>query len=245
MNKLSLSQLITDESMPVDVEWVQRLMLEHPTCVLPAALMLRRNAFLLDDERATDLAATVMLASADPAAMADLANLARADWHHFYPVHTQTAPDTVDTIDTFLERYGKVTPAENALLERMIFNPVPPDYFSDADTETAALPHDNWSDLMPVSSVAAEPDTEPAEPTGVTEPDKATPDPQHVTPPHTEPLLRLSLAKIFIKQHRYERAFEIIHNLCLNNPEKSAYFADQLRFLRKLINNQRYIKSQS
>ena len=44
-----------------------------------------------------------------------------------------------------------------------------------------------------------------------------------------------SLAKVYIKQHRYERAYEIISELNLNNPEKSVYFADQLRFLKKLI----------
>ena len=33
------------------------------------------------------------------------------------------------------------------------------------------------------------------------------------------------------------KRFEIIHTLSLNNPKKSAYFADQLRFLRKLMLN--------
>ncbi|MDE6395422.1 MAG: tetratricopeptide repeat protein, partial [Duncaniella sp.] len=46
-----------------------------------------------------------------------------------------------------------------------------------------------------------------------------------------------SLAKIYIRQKRYDKAFEIIHTLSLNNPKKSAYFADQLRFLRKLMLN--------
>ncbi len=44
-----------------------------------------------------------------------------------------------------------------------------------------------------------------------------------------------SLAKIYIKRGRYDKAFEIIHNLSLNNPKKNVYFADQLRFLRKLM----------
>ncbi|MDE6378686.1 MAG: hypothetical protein K2K72_08075 [Duncaniella sp.] len=46
-----------------------------------------------------------------------------------------------------------------------------------------------------------------------------------------------SLAKIYIRQKRYDKAFEIIHTLSLNNPKKSSYFADQLRFLRKLMLN--------
>lgn len=59
-------------------------------------------------------------------------------------------------------------------------------------------------------------------------------------PEHTDDsLLSESLAKIFIKQGRYERAYEIISGLNLKFPKKSAYFADQLRFLKKLIINQR------
>ncbi|MGI6232428.1 MAG: tetratricopeptide repeat protein [Prevotella sp.] len=46
-----------------------------------------------------------------------------------------------------------------------------------------------------------------------------------------------TLAKIYIKQGRYERALEIIHRINLNNPKKNAYFADQIRFLEKLIIN--------
>lgn len=46
-----------------------------------------------------------------------------------------------------------------------------------------------------------------------------------------------SLAKIYIKQKKYERAYEIIKHLSLNYPEKNIYFADQLSFLEKLIKN--------
>lgn len=46
-----------------------------------------------------------------------------------------------------------------------------------------------------------------------------------------------TLAKIYIKQHRYDKALEIIEKLSLNYPKKNAYFADQIRFLEKLIIN--------
>ncbi len=46
-----------------------------------------------------------------------------------------------------------------------------------------------------------------------------------------------TLAKIYIKQRRYDKALEIIKKLSLNYPKKNAYFADQIRFLEKLIIN--------
>ena len=49
-----------------------------------------------------------------------------------------------------------------------------------------------------------------------------------------------TLARIYIKQGRYERALEIITKLNLNNPKKSIYFADQIRFLHKLIVNNKH-----
>ena len=51
-----------------------------------------------------------------------------------------------------------------------------------------------------------------------------------------------TLAKIYIKQGRYEQALEIIQRLNLNYPKKNSYFADQLRFLEKLILNNKINK---
>ena len=46
-----------------------------------------------------------------------------------------------------------------------------------------------------------------------------------------------TLARIYIKQGNYSKALEIIRQLSLDNPKKNAYFADQMRFLEKLIIN--------
>ena len=44
-----------------------------------------------------------------------------------------------------------------------------------------------------------------------------------------------TLARIYLKQKRYDRALEIFKGLSLKYPEKNVYFADQIRFLEKLI----------
>ncbi len=46
-----------------------------------------------------------------------------------------------------------------------------------------------------------------------------------------------TLARIYIQQGRFEKALEIITRLNLIFPKKNAYFADQIRFLEKLILN--------
>ena len=48
-------------------------------------------------------------------------------------------------------------------------------------------------------------------------------------------MLSESLAKIYIKQRKYAKALEIIKTISLKYPEKSIYFADQIRFLRKMV----------
>ena len=46
-----------------------------------------------------------------------------------------------------------------------------------------------------------------------------------------------TLARIYIKQGRYQKAYDIIGRLSNKYPQKNAYFADQMRFLEKLIIN--------
>ena len=46
-----------------------------------------------------------------------------------------------------------------------------------------------------------------------------------------------TLAKIYVKQQRYDKALEILKKLNLKYQKKNTYFADQIRFLEKLIIN--------
>lgn len=46
-----------------------------------------------------------------------------------------------------------------------------------------------------------------------------------------------TLAKIYIKQAKFVEAIEIMRKLSADNPKKSCYFADQIRFLEKVVIN--------
>ena len=63
-----------------------------------------------------------------------------------------------------------------------------------------------------------------------------------VTSSESEPLSE-ALVKIMVKNGNYRKALEIITDLNLNNPKKSIYFADQIRFLNKLIQMQEGAKT--
>ena len=63
------------------------------------------------------------------------------------------------------------------------------------------------------------------------------PEEQEVEKEAGEDIYTETMARIFIKQGKYSKALEIIKRLSLEDSEKNAYFADQIRFLEKLIIN--------
>lgn len=74
------------------------------------------------------------------------------------------------------------------------------------------------------------------------EPEEPTTEPAEEEPPTAdkapeEGFFTETLARIYIKQGRYSKALEIIKRLSDSFPKKNAYFADQIRFLEKLIIN--------
>lgn len=56
-------------------------------------------------------------------------------------------------------------------------------------------------------------------------------------------VLTETLARIYIKQGKYDKALEIIRRISLKYPKKSRYFADQIRYLEKIIANNNNKKS--
>ena len=64
-----------------------------------------------------------------------------------------------------------------------------------------------------------------------------TPDESEQDDDSDEEYFTETLARIYIKQGRYQKALDIINRLSAKYPKKNAYFADQIRFLEKLIIN--------
>ena len=170
------------------------------------------------------VALKIRLTSSSPLAAAPGDDPAR-----FYP--PAPAPEAVSTssaIDTFLDTYGSTSPEEEALLERLIFNPVP-DYADLLADEPLPPATDDAQDLLINAFLQKESDAPAPQPTLP----EQTPAPASETPADSS--LSESLARIFIGQGRYSRALEIISDLAERNPEKNPFYADQIRYLRKLI----------
>ncbi len=237
-----------------DTDALRRAVAQAPYSILPPLLMLRHCADILTEEETDALRTQIALLTEH---RPTLAFAAYGDkWADFDPEpEAPEAKKTVDVIDTFLNTYGSCTPEEEKMLERMIFNPTPDYAEMLAREEQENLPPETAPDNDPTSQDALINafirSQHPAAhaPTLMPEPDEEedTSAKSPVTrPEHSDDsLLSESLAKIFIKQGRYERAYEIISGLNLKFPKKSAYFADQLRFLQKLIINQRRLKAEN
>lgn len=248
MSQEKLRRLL--ETSDADPAWVDDMARRYPFFSLPRAIAGRRLPGV--DSQLDMLRLALTTHGAD--ALQHLTGEADTRFDNFYPPAKKVqTPSTTRAIDDFLERYGNQSDEENALLERMIFNPVP-DYAqqlareADEDLPQAVETADDSHDARINRFILAEHRRQHVPSPVADEPPHPKPAPKpghHVAVDKPQPqaeqsLLSESLAKIYIKTRKYERAYEILSRLSLEFPEKSAYFADQLRFLKKLIVNEKY-----
>jgi len=236
-----MSMLRADDFESLTPDLVSSLSRQYPFLSLPSALLLKKGEVTSDSALKT----VVALNAPDTDTLMKLIDPDGERFSRFYPAEErQETPTTEKAIDTFLDNYGKIDPREEALLERLIFNPVP-DYSqvlaheaSDMAVPEAVTEQDAMLDAFLAKQQHVMDEAlrkENTVPDTNVSPCIAKPDP--------DSSLNESLAKMYIKMRKYDKAYEIIHQLSLNFPEKSVYFADQLRFLRKLIFNQQHAKA--
>ena len=68
-------------------------------------------------------------------------------------------------------------------------------------------------------------------------PSTSTETPKEIETEPERDILTEVMAGIYIKQGHFENAIKILRQLSLKYPKKNRYFADQIRFLEKLIIN--------
>lgn len=211
----------------------------YPFCAIPQALLLRFG--LVEDDRLEAVRARVAVLTADKTALASLVVPPDADPATFYPSEPGREPVGTDSaIDTFLSTYGQTSPEEESLLERLIFNPVP-DYaglLEAESTEPATAPKPQGQDAV-IDAFLRRDDGTP-EPAEAEEPERAVapqeaPKPAPAAAADADTSLSESLARIFITRGSYSRALEIISDLAARFPDKNPFYADQIRYLRKLV----------
>ncbi len=224
------------DSGTIDSDTLDAVRNEYPYFVVPAILYLQQNKGKLDKDVKEEVLRSLALAFPDRTILHDLVGDDAGRFNGFYPPQEEApTPDTDTTITSFLDRYGGNDDKELELLDRLIFNPVPPDYSQVLEQEGVAT---DSNDPLAKAAEAFDNILAQAKPQVPQEQPKVEPE-ELVKEPEAadDSMLSESLAKIFIKQGKYTKALEIIKNISLKFPEKSIYFADQIRFLQKLILN--------
>lgn len=212
---------------------------KYPYFIIPAV---RALATATGEERRT-LLRRIAAAVCTESDLRAIAGMDPEEFAAFYPDARHSDAGTEATIDSFLEKFS--TPDRSAIpeVENIVTAAPVSDYaaamLDDDDEADEDLPHDTTSSAID-SFLSAVPPKKPRR--------RETPKTRAIEEPEADQAaapkqeendtLSESLARMMVKNGNYRKALEIISDLSLKNPKKSIYFADQMRFLKKLIQNQ-------
>ena len=242
MNLLTHIEKFLIEGKAPERQWVDEMARQYPYFTLPLLLQLKHGG---DDKAMQHLA----VMSPDRRDLAIVAGKAPASFAGFYTGEERKSPSSDEAIDNFLNTFaGDNNQKEIDVLSNAIFNPTP-DYADILaaqhadDTPGTTDKEDELIDSFIAHSRRQEREAIAANPQ--TEHHLVREDVEQVAHDAVEQstqndgsMLSESLAKMYIARKKYSKALEIIESINLNFPEKSIYFADQIRFLRKIVLNQ-------
>ena len=201
---------LSPETLPA----VRQLYESYPYCGVFAFLYLYNLALAEDVRYPSELRRLAVLLPDRER----LFRLVEAQKEHFTPVEeAESEEDTFSLIDSFLE--GVRSTGED--LPESLHLEVPAevgDYFSGQDFAQVDMKDE---ELLPSKSVKEQEASQTSKSEEVGE----------------DSLLSETLSKIYIQQGHYDKALRIIRSLSLNYPEKNRFFADQIRFLERIIEN--------
>ena len=242
MNVTCDIEKMLDGDLAPEQQWVDDAMRHYPYFALPLLLHVKHS----DDQQALH---RLSIMSPDRRDLSIVVGNAPAAFASFYPVERGETPDVDNVIDKFLETYAQGTnDKEINALSKAIFNPTP-DYADilaaqHSDDSVPALDKEDeligsfieHSRKREKQALAQQPTVEHhLEQQQVAQ---VANDNVENSTQNDDSMLSESLAKVYIARGKYSKALEIIESINLNFPEKSIYFADQIRFLRKLVLNE-------
>lgn len=118
--------------------------------------------------------------------------------------------DTFSLVDKFLEENEEAISSNELLINKSIAE----DYFAaiGENTESTSSIEENIEELKEISPLNIEKNDN-----------------------DDDAMLSETLARIYIEQKKYDKALRIIRSISLNYPKKNIYFADQIRFLERIL----------
>ncbi len=232
-----ISSLLASGNAP-DRQWLDEVTKRYPYFTLPLLLHVRNTG----DKQALQRLATL---SPDRRDLAIMVGSAPEAFAAFYPDDEPAPAQSVDSIiDKFLDTYAQGSdPKEIDALSNAIFHPTP-DYADILAAQDDGKALGDKEDQLISSFIAHSREQErealtqqPVPEHQLQQEDVAMVAHDNVdnSTQNDDSMLSESLAKVYIARGKYSKALEIIESINLNFPEKSIYFADQIRFLRKLV----------
>ena len=235
MDRDDILRIVQGETVLIGADEVTALERRYPYFPIPTLLLLKQNP-PRPGQTTSHLQRAAIYAS-DRTSLYTLLYGVRPQAEELYPdAHPQTGDTTLSAIDRFLSTYAAGASSDLsdlpviASLDYLSVTDDTPIPDTQPDEEDRRI--DSFLDALANGSLgkAAAPAEKPESVPDYSFEDEAGNEEE-------DPFLTESLAKIYIKQRRYSKALEIIKKLSLKYPKKNAYFADQIRFLEKLIIN--------